>query len=112
MVPFGREGTKFLTGLTNLFNCYGNASALECIALKAALMMPALLLQCTHCHSRSCDHLACLEHCLPLWNDGNNYCILTLLEEGNIIQQHLPSRKGSNSSSSEDTVQFFTGLMF
>ena len=44
-----------------------------------------------------------------LWNDGN---ILTLLKEGNIIQQRLPSRKGSNSSSSEDTAWVFARLMF
>ena len=83
MVPFGRAGTEFVTGLTYLFNCYGNASALECNSMKAALVMPALLLQCPHCHSKSRDHLAYLERRLPLWSDGN---ILPLLEEGDIIQ--------------------------
>ena len=37
------------------------------------------------------DHLACLERHLLLWKDGN---ILTLLEEGNIVQQSLPLHGG------------------
>ena len=42
MVPFGKAGTEFITELTYL-NSYGIASALECIALKAAMEMPVLL---------------------------------------------------------------------
>ena len=41
MVPFGKAGSAFVSELTNLFNSYGNASAQECIALKAAMVMPA-----------------------------------------------------------------------
>jgi len=55
------------------------------------------------------DHLACLERHLLLWKDGN---ILTLLEEGNIIQQSLPSHGGRKNSSSEDTARVFARLMF
>jgi len=106
MVPFGRAGTEFVNRLSNLFNCYGTVSALECIA---ALVMPALLLQHPHSHSKSRDHLACLERRLPLWKDGN---ILTLLEEGSIIQKCLPSCGGSNSSSPENTAWVFARLMF
>ena len=71
MVPFGKVGSAFVSELTNLFNSYGNASAQECIALKAAMVMPALLLQRPHVNSKSRDHLACLERRLPLWKDGN-----------------------------------------
>ena len=51
MVPFDKAGSAFVSELTNLFNNYGNASAQKCIALKAAMVMPALLLQCPHANS-------------------------------------------------------------
>ena len=79
MVPFGRAGTDFVKELTSLFNNYGTASSMECIALKAAMVMPALLLQRPHRDSKSRDHVACLERRLPLWRNGN---IKSLLDEG------------------------------
>ena len=109
MALFGKAGSAFVSELTNLFNNYGNASGQECIALKAAMVMPALLLQRPHVNSKSRDHLACLERRLPLWKDGN---ILTFLEEGKNIQQRLPSRHGSNSPDPQDTARVFARLMF
>ena len=43
-VPSGRVGTQLVSELSKLFNYYGRASALESIALRAAMLMPALLL--------------------------------------------------------------------
>ena len=48
MVPFGKVGTNFVRELSKLFDSYGTASTIECITLKAAMVMPALLLQCRH----------------------------------------------------------------
>ena len=53
MVPFGNTGTEFVNKLSNLFNCCGTVSALECITLKAAMVTLALLLQ----HPHSQQHL-------------------------------------------------------
>lgn len=41
-------GTKFVTKLAKLFESYGFASAMESIALKAAKILPALVLQKPH----------------------------------------------------------------
>ena len=47
---------------------------MECITLKAAMVMPALLLQRPHRDSKSRDHVACLERrSLPLWRGGVPY---------------------------------------
>jgi len=82
MVPFGKAGTDFVTELSKLFQNYGTAPAMECIALKAAMVIPSLLLQRPHQNSKSHDHVICLEHRLPLWHDGN---ILDLLNESSIV---------------------------
>ena len=44
-VPHSRMGNRFVSELSKLFNNYGHFSALESVALKAAMVMPALLLQ-------------------------------------------------------------------
>ena len=59
MVPFGKAGTNFVIELSKLFHNYGTASAMECITLKAAMVMPALLLQRPHWNSKCHDHVMC-----------------------------------------------------
>ena len=50
-VPFGRMGKTFVDELTRLFQAFGERSALEPIALKAAMVLPALVLQRPHSSS-------------------------------------------------------------
>ena len=81
--------TPVLILLPNLLNCM-RVSALPSpwsvyIALKAAMVLPALL-QKPHMISKSRDHVKCLECCLHLWCEGD---INALLVEGQTIQQHL-----------------------
>ena len=45
LVPFGSMGTQFVTELAKLYDGYGSASAMESVALKAAMVLPPLLLQ-------------------------------------------------------------------
>jgi len=59
------------------------SSALESIALKAAMVMPALLLQRPFWKFKPCDHTHCLERRLPLWLGGD---IDALVAEGTTIQ--------------------------
>ena len=75
-------GTQFVSELSKLFNHYGHASALESIALQAAMLVPVLLLHSWKSKPR--DHIACLERHLPLWLDGD---VDALLAEGVAIQQ-------------------------
>jgi len=102
MVPFGKVGTNFVTELSKLFQNYGTASAMECIALKAAMVIPPLLLQRPHQNPKSHDHVICLERRLSLWRDGN-IILLDLLNEGCSIQHHLQTNKGERPNF-EDTA--------
>ena len=51
-VPFGNLGRNFVSELARLFREYANNSALESVALKAAMTMPSLLLQRPHKKSK------------------------------------------------------------
>ena len=45
LVPFGKVVKALIQEMANLFQAYGENSSLECIALKACLLMQVLLLQ-------------------------------------------------------------------
>ena len=51
-VPSGKAGKSFIHELTKLFRAYADGSALESIALKAAMVLPALMLQKPHQKSK------------------------------------------------------------
>ena len=76
------------------------------MALKAAMVLPPLLLQRPHHRSSNHNNKQCLERCLQLWHDGD---LLQLLQEGRTIQQHL---QPSKACSSTDTAHIFAQLMF
>jgi len=44
-LPSGKSGKAFVFEVCRLFNAYATGSALECVALKAVMIMPVLLLQ-------------------------------------------------------------------
>ena len=52
-VPVGRAGTQFVNELARLFQSFADGSALEGVALKAAMLLPILLFQKPHFKSRS-----------------------------------------------------------
>ena len=52
-VPSGALGKRFVNELARLFCAYADASVLEGVALCAAMVMPALLLQCPHRSSKN-----------------------------------------------------------
>ena len=74
-VPWGKAGTSFVTELASVFCSYRESSALESVALRAAMVMPIVLLQKPHARSKAKDHLKCLE---DDWLSGKpetlNYC--------------------------------------
>ena len=52
-IPSGKLGILFVKEMTKLFQSYADRSALESIAIKAAMVMPALLLQKSHPNSKA-----------------------------------------------------------
>ena len=98
MVPYGRVCRDFVHELTKLFLSYGEAGALEGIAIKAAMLMCALILQKPHAQSSSRDLSNCLQRDLSLWIQGD---IDALLCEGRTIQHRLLTRSGSRQNSND-----------
>ena len=60
--------------------------SMESIALRAATVMPILLLQKPHAKSKTYEHVACLERCMASWHRGD---IDTLVQEGRTIQRRF-----------------------
>ena len=86
LTPSGKTGKEFTFELAKLFRAYGEGSALESIALKASMVIPALLLQKPHPTSKSRENVACLQRRIQLWQKGD---INNLIIEGRTIQQRL-----------------------
>ena len=102
-VPYGNIGKKFVSELARLFREYANSSALEAVALKAAMTMPSLLLQKPHNKSKEKENSACLERRLSLWLEGD---ISALLKEGQSIQDRLKHPLPVNSENDRRAQTF------
>ena len=88
-VPSGKSGKLFVREISRLFRAFGDGSAMESVALKAAMVLPALLLQKPHAKSKAKDHSAHLERRLKLWEKGD---INSLVIEGRVIQSQREKR--------------------
>ncbi len=106
-VPYGNVGKSFVSELARLFKAFAIGSALESIALKAATVMPILLLQKPSRNSKTKDHMACLERRLRTWKEGD---LNELTIEGRTIQQRIP--KSSSTKTQEHLARSFAKLMF
>jgi len=93
--------------LARLFKAFATSSALESIALKAATLMPILLLQKPARKSKAKDHITCLERRLSTWLQGD---LNELMREGRTIQQRIP--KSSSSMKNAQLARSFANLMF
>ena len=107
MIPSGKAGKDFVTELTRLLRAFADGSTLECVALKAAMVMPPLLLQRTSKNSKSRDHTVLLECRLIEWRKGN---INALLYEGRTLQSRLP-KHGQRTKSKEQLAHMFSQMM-
>ena len=67
LVTSCHAGKAFVSELARLFNAVASGSALEGIALKAALTAPSLLLQEPSAKSKAKDHSDCLARRLEMW---------------------------------------------
>ena len=85
-----------------------DSSALESIALYAAMAMPSLLLQSPHRKLRQGDLVKHLDRRLSLWSIGD---LNSLLAEGCAIQNHLPCRSACNKQYSDQLGRKFSNFM-
>ena len=109
LTPSGKTGKQFTFELAKLFRAYGEGSALESIALKASMVIPALLLQKPHPTSKSREHVACLQRRIQLWQKGD---INNLIIEGRTIQQRLKKiYTHIGSDKEQQSIRRFTKLM-
>ena len=69
-VPLGKVGKEFLGELSRLLQAFASASALESVALRAATVLPILLLQKPRRASKKKEHITCLERRLKIWKVG------------------------------------------
>ena len=99
LVPYGCVGRDSVHDLAKIFLSYGEAGAFEPIAIKAAMLMCALLLQKPHSRMSGRDLASCLQRRRSLWNQGD---IDALLIEGHTIQHQLLSHSGSCQKFDDD----------
>ena len=109
VVPRGRSGAQFVCELTRLLEWYNSATALECVVMKAVMVLPALLLQRPHHKSKDREHIASLEDRLSTWQDSD---IASLLHEGRTIQDCLGNSKSRrwNTCGESQTARSFQEL--
>ena len=105
-MPSGNGGKDFVTELARLFRSYAEASALESVALKAAMVMPHLLLQKPFASSKTKDHCEVLSRRLRAWKAGD---LDGLLCEGRVIQQH--ARQATHLPKEESLASSFSKMM-
>lgn len=106
-VPSGKQGKSFVAELARLFQSYADQSAMEAVALKAAMILPALVLQKPFRTSKSKDHIVCMERRMGLWCAGNFEAIL---EEGRAIQSRL-TQYASRRDNDNDARRFAELMM-
>lgn len=106
-VPYGKVGKSFVFEMARLFTAFATRSALESVALKAATLMPLLLLQKPARTSKLKDHIRCLERRLDTWRIGD---LNELLKEGRTIQQRMS--KSTQNFDNERLSRSFANLMF
>jgi len=107
-IPFGRAGKMFVQELTRLIKAYAESSSLEHVALKAAMIMPTLLLQKPHQRSKQKEHSILLERRMKLWSQGN---LKELMNESRTIQKQTMRPYQKEVPSVQATARSFAKLM-
>ena len=103
LVPYGKVGREFIDQLTQHITEWNNASHAQHIALKAAIVLLATVLQKPSMKSKAKDHQECLTKRLALWKEGE---IESLLRKGRSIQKRiLKTKRAKPPRSSEDICQ-------
>lgn len=108
LLPSGTAGKKFIKELTRMIDIWNSDySPLKEIALKAMMVMPALLLQKPSYKSKAKDHSACLARRLELWEIAD---FDALAREARTIQGKL--QMNGRQMDQENLAKTFAKLMF
>ena len=112
-IPSGASGKAFVSEIARLLGAFASSSRLESVALKACMVLPALVLQKPHRNSKSHENAECLTRRMELWKAGD---IGGLLHECRAIQRLLSapanSRRCNQAFDEEDSARRgFTRLM-
>ena len=86
-VPTGSDGNSIVQELARLLQAFADGSSLECVCMKAVIILQALVLQKTSRTSKTKEHINHLKRRMALWKSGN---LNEILLEGRCIQKHLP----------------------
>ena len=106
-IPFGAAGKSFVCEQARLYKAYAAGTALESVALGAAMVMPQLLLQRPHGSSKLKEHNSCLERRMKLWKEGK---LDELVREVTAIQNRLRTKRRPTGST--NVARDFANLMF
>ncbi len=106
-IPRGNTGKSFVHEMARMFNAFATGSALESVALRAATVLPLLVLQKSHRNSKPKEHAACLERRMKLWEEGK---ITELVSEGRAIQKRIPNHRPQGRE--QQLACTFAKLMF
>ena len=60
-IPLGNAGKSLVDELCRLYSAFAEAIALECVALRATVVLPILILQPPHRRSKPTELFTCLE---------------------------------------------------
>ena len=96
-----------MSELARLYKAFASSSAMESIAMKAAVVLPILMLQKPSSKSKVKEHSTCLERRMKCWLDGD---LKDLLSEGRTIQRRIP--KSSTRDNEQRLARSFANLMF
>ena len=106
-VPFGKVGASFVREQARLFHAHSDFSALETVALYAALIMPLSCYKKPPGKHRTRELSRHLECRLSIWESEQ---LASLLQKGCAIQACLPVPRTSKNSDS--LARKFSNLMF
>lgn len=103
-IPLGNAGKSFVAEMARLYSAFAAGSTLECVTLRATIVLPILVLQLPHRRSKPKEHANGLERHLKAWKEGD------LVDEGRTIQLRLP--RTHNTKSESNLARTFANLMF
>ena len=96
-VPSSKQGKAFVSETARLFHAYADASAMECIALKTAMVFPSLILQKPFQELKTKDHVQCIERRMKLWQEFEGE-IEKLCKEVRAVQANQISTRLGNEN--------------
>ena len=102
-VPSGKVGKMLVAEMNRVLVQWETWNPLEGVAIKAAMCMPALLLQVPHSKARKADQIVCLKRRLELWHKGD---VESLLHECVTIQTRLKDTRNHSLNGGQHASLF------